>query len=176
MVAFSSLRGKATSERLARISKAYANNRPLVQRILNISFVLYVLSTTYYSMSGGGRKDSSKQGKGKARTGGKPTDGKPERVAVRILLVSVFSVWLIPRILQVDAIFYSRLSRILKIVIPGIRSKEALLLLMHSSLLVFRTAISLYVAALDGKCVMGRFISRSLLIISFQDRGKPGQG
>lgn len=101
MVAFSSLRGKATSERLARISKAYANNRPIVQRILNISFVLYVLSTTYYSMSGGGRKDSSKQGKGKTRTGGKPTaDGRPERVAVCILLVSVFSAWLIPRILS----------------------------------------------------------------------------
>jgi hypothetical protein len=46
------------------------------------------------------------------------------------------------------------LARILRIVIPGIRSKEALLLLMHSSLLVFRTAISLYVAALDGKYVV----------------------
>ncbi|KAG6814041.1 hypothetical protein H0H92_003891 [Tricholoma furcatifolium] len=34
-----------------------------------------------------------------------------------------------------------------------VRSKEALLLTMHSSLLIFRTAISLYVAALDGKIV-----------------------
>lgn len=49
--------------------------------------------------------------------------------------------------------FYQRLSTILRIVIPGIRSKEALLLFMHSSLLIFRTAISLYVAALDGKIV-----------------------
>jgi len=53
--------------------------------------------------------------------------------------------------LQVDALFYQRLRVILRIAIPSIRSKEALLLLMHSSLLVFRTAISLYVAALDGK-------------------------
>lgn len=53
--------------------------------------------------------------------------------------------------LQVDALFYQRLSVILRIVIPSIRSKEALLLVTHSSLLVFRTAISLYVAALDGK-------------------------
>lgn len=52
---------------------------------------------------------------------------------------------------QVDAVFYQRLSGILRIVIPSIRSKEALLLFMHSSLLVFRTMISLYVAALDGK-------------------------
>jgi ATP-binding cassette subfamily D (ALD) long-chain fatty acid import protein len=52
---------------------------------------------------------------------------------------------------QVDAVFYQRLARILRLVIPGLRSKEALLLVMHSSLLIFRTAISLYVAALDGK-------------------------
>lgn len=52
---------------------------------------------------------------------------------------------------QVDALFYQRLSRILRLVIPSLRSKEALLLFMHSSLLIFRTAISLYVAALDGK-------------------------
>jgi ATP-binding cassette, subfamily D (ALD), peroxisomal long-chain fatty acid import protein len=48
-------------------------------------------------------------------------------------------------------VFYQRLSRILRLVIPGLHSKEALLLVMHSSLLIFRTAISLYVAALDGK-------------------------
>jgi len=54
----------------------------------------------------------------------------------------------------VDAVFYQRLSAILRIVIPSIRSKEALLLVMHSSLLIFRTAISLYVAALDGRCVL----------------------
>ena len=52
---------------------------------------------------------------------------------------------------QVDDVFYKRLSNILRIVIPGIKSKEALLLCMHSSLLVFRTVISLYVASLDGK-------------------------
>lgn len=47
--------------------------------------------------------------------------------------------------------FYQRLGTIMRIVIPGLRSKEAMLLVMHSSLLIFRTAISLYVAALDGK-------------------------
>jgi ATP-binding cassette subfamily D (ALD) long-chain fatty acid import protein len=56
-----------------------------------------------------------------------------------------------PAIEQVDDVFYKRLSKILRIVIPGIKSKEALLLCMHSSLLIFRTAISLYVAGLDGK-------------------------
>lgn len=49
--------------------------------------------------------------------------------------------------------FYQRLSTILKIVIPSLRSKEALLLVTHSALLIFRTVISLYVAALDGRIV-----------------------
>ncbi len=46
------------------------------------------------------------------------------------------------------------MGAILRIVIPSIRSKEALLLVTHSSLLVLRTAISLYVAALDGRLVI----------------------
>jgi ATP-binding cassette, subfamily D (ALD), peroxisomal long-chain fatty acid import protein len=54
---------------------------------------------------------------------------------------------------QVDGVFYQRLGEILKIVIPGLRSKEALLLVTHSSLLVFRTVLSLYVAKLDGVLV-----------------------
>ncbi|EJU00883.1 hypothetical protein DACRYDRAFT_95201 [Dacryopinax primogenitus] len=54
---------------------------------------------------------------------------------------------------QIDALFYSRLSRLLKILIPSWNSKEALLLAMHSSFLLLRTVISLYVATLDGRIV-----------------------
>lgn len=125
----STLWSTTTKAKLAHLSKTYAGNRLLVQRVLSIGFVFYVLGTTYHGLSGGGR-GRSREGKGKASG----HHEEPERVAV-------------------DAIFYQRLSRILRIIIPGIRSKEALLLFMHSSLLVFRTAISLYVAALDGKIV-----------------------
>ena len=41
----------------------------------------------------------------------------------------------------------------MKIIIPGVLSKEFWLLMTHSGLLVFRTLVSLYVAELDGRLV-----------------------
>lgn len=49
--------------------------------------------------------------------------------------------------------FFKNLLRLIKIVIPGWKSKELRLLVSHSVFLVIRTLISLYVAELDGKLV-----------------------
>ncbi|RPD63264.1 hypothetical protein L227DRAFT_544100 [Lentinus tigrinus ALCF2SS1-6] len=118
---------RPSQERVAQLVNAYAKHRPLVQRALTAAFVVYVISTTFRGFTA--KPASKRKGKGKdAESSSKP------RVAV-------------------DALFYQRLSRILRIVIPSLRSKEAMLLCMHSSLLIFRTVISLYVAALDGKIV-----------------------
>ncbi|KAI9298270.1 ATP-binding cassette sub-family D protein-like protein member 1 [Neoconidiobolus thromboides FSU 785] len=54
---------------------------------------------------------------------------------------------------EVNQLFLMRLRRLLKIVIPGIRSQEFGLLMLHSFFLVFRTILSVYVAALDGRIV-----------------------
>lgn len=54
---------------------------------------------------------------------------------------------------EVDAAFFERLGRILRIVIPSIRSKEATMLALHSAFLVFRTILSLFIADLDGRIV-----------------------
>ncbi|KAF4572586.1 ATP-binding cassette sub-family D [Pleurotus pulmonarius] len=137
MAAHSTLRSTKLSEHVALLSKTYVKHRPVVQKLLTIGFVVYVLGSTYTGLSG--KPSSSKKGKEKAKEAAETAEkdrssGKPPRVAV-------------------DALFYQRLSAILRIVIPGIRSKEAMLLVMHSSLLIFRTAISLYVAALDGRIV-----------------------
>ncbi|KAM5532194.1 hypothetical protein V8D89_014150 [Ganoderma adspersum] len=125
---------RPSKERIAQLVTAYAKHRPLVQRGLTLGFVIYVISTTYRSLAA--RPPSSSSASSKRKGKGKDGDGagKPPRVAV-------------------DALFYQRLSRILRIVIPSLRSKEAMLLFMHSGLLIFRTVISLYVAALDGKIV-----------------------
>ena len=54
---------------------------------------------------------------------------------------------------EINREFFRNLLRLLKIVIPGIKSKELRLLISHSVFLVLRTLLSLYVAELDGKVV-----------------------
>ncbi|KAF2130802.1 hypothetical protein P153DRAFT_384027 [Dothidotthia symphoricarpi CBS 119687] len=49
--------------------------------------------------------------------------------------------------------FFKNLLRLLKICIPGWKSKELRLIISHSVFLVLRTMISLYVAELDGRLV-----------------------
>jgi ATP-binding cassette subfamily D (ALD) long-chain fatty acid import protein len=49
--------------------------------------------------------------------------------------------------------FFKSLLRLLKICIPGWKSKELRLIISHSVFLVLRTMISLYVAELDGRLV-----------------------
>ena len=54
---------------------------------------------------------------------------------------------------EINKEFFKNLLRLLKIVIPGWKSKELRLVISHSFFLVVRTLISLYVADLDGKLV-----------------------
>lgn len=64
-----------------------------------------------------------------------PAKGKPNRV-------------------EVDRVFFRRLLKLLKIVLPGgIKCKEFWLLATHSGFLVLRSLLSLYVATLDGRLV-----------------------
>ncbi|KAF5384738.1 hypothetical protein D9757_006236 [Collybiopsis confluens] len=134
MAVLSTLRSQELKKQLDQLMKLYIARRPLIQRLLNISFVLYVLGTTYNGFTSRPANSSSSSKKKQKSDGKEEGSSKPPRVAV-------------------DALFYKRLRHILSIVIPGIKSKEALMIIMHSTLLVLRTAISVYVAALDGKIV-----------------------
>jgi len=132
MTVLSTLRQRSQPT-LSSFAKTYTTHRPLIQRILTAGFILNVLTSTFRSLSIRPSPPSTSKGKEREQPASIDT-GRPPRVAV-------------------DAVFYQRLSRILRIIIPRLRSKEALLLFMHTSLLILRTAISLYVAALDGKIV-----------------------
>jgi ATP-binding cassette, subfamily D (ALD), peroxisomal long-chain fatty acid import protein len=54
---------------------------------------------------------------------------------------------------EINREFFRNLMRLLRIVIPGWKSKEFRLLISHSMFLVVRTLLSVYVAELDGKLV-----------------------
>ncbi|KAJ9605597.1 ATP-binding cassette long-chain fatty acid transporter pxa2 [Cladophialophora chaetospira] len=58
-----------------------------------------------------------------------------------------------PKRVEINREFFRSLLRLLKIVIPGWKSKELRLLTSHTLFLVVRTLLSLYVAELDGKVV-----------------------
>ncbi|KZT06303.1 adrenoleukodystrophy protein [Laetiporus sulphureus 93-53] len=128
---------RPSRERIREIGRLYASHRPIIQRLLLVGFIVHIISYTVGGLAAkpSVSQKSSRKGKGKGKSkAAEAAEGRKPRVAI-------------------DALFYQRLSTILKIVIPSLRSKEALLLVMHSSLLIFRTVISLYVAALDGRIV-----------------------
>ncbi|CAG8803958.1 53_t:CDS:2, partial [Dentiscutata erythropus] len=53
----------------------------------------------------------------------------------------------------VNKVFFKQLSAIFKVIIPKIRSKEVIILVLHSIFLVLRTWLSIVVAKLDGRIV-----------------------
>ena len=54
---------------------------------------------------------------------------------------------------HVNRLFFKRLFHLLQILIPSIWSKEFMWLALHSTALVVRTFLSIYVADLDGRMV-----------------------
>ncbi|KAL1671287.1 ABC transporter transmembrane region 2-domain-containing protein [Schizophyllum commune] len=110
-------------QRTAQFMKGYSAHRPLIQKALNAAFILYVLQSTFKGLAARPAPRSSGGKAGKGKGKGKAGEDDSSKP---------------PRV---------------AIVIPSIRSKEAFLLFSHSCLLIFRTLISIYVAALDGTIV-----------------------
>ncbi|KZP00691.1 adrenoleukodystrophy protein [Calocera viscosa TUFC12733] len=121
---------------LVHLSKLYSHNRPSVQRLLIALFAAYSVHTSYRVF-----RPSSTSTSTSVSANSRQRPAEEEKRPGRK-----------PRV-EVDALFYARLARLLRIVIPSLHSKEALLLGMHSSFLLLRTLLSLYVASLDGRIV-----------------------
>ncbi|KAF9995432.1 hypothetical protein BGZ80_006717 [Entomortierella chlamydospora] len=112
---------------LLKVVKAYSNNRTTVKRSVWLTILAAIAFRIHGMVTQKPKKDSKKTGLTKG-------DGKSAKVAV-------------------DRVFFERFMRILRLVIPGWRSKEFWLLVVHSGFLVFRTMLSVYIAALDGRIV-----------------------
>lgn len=112
------------------ILNSYLQHRPIFQRAFTAAFVIYCLISTYGSLTGRGAKGAP---------GGKG-NGKRDKGAKHGITGSIK-----------DPLFHVRLKRLIRIVIPSLKSKEAAMLALHSAFLVGRTGLSLYVADLDGR-------------------------
>ena len=65
--------------------------------------------------------------------------------------------------------FYAQLRRLLKIMIPGIWTKEFGILVLHTLSLISRTFLSIYVATLDGKItktIVKKDVTRFIMMLS----------
>lgn len=123
----------------------YANHQTGIRRAWGWGYIAFILVGVYFTFKppksrsrrspGTATDEGSKQA---AEVPSRGKRGKSGRSGPRV---------------DVDEVFFERLRRILRIVLPGIRSRPAVLLMLHSAFLVFRTMLSLYVAELDGRIV-----------------------
>lgn len=135
----------AARARLAQLTQSYLANRTHVQRFLTAGFVLYCIAGSVVNLSGKGVKISTGGGrkKGGAGGGGKAGAARGAGAGAKGERKKRASVS--------DPLFQQRLKKLLRIVIPGIKSREAAMLTLHTCFLLGRTALSLYVADLDGR-------------------------
>ncbi|WOO86157.1 ATP-binding cassette sub-family D member 2 [Vanrija pseudolonga] len=139
----------ALREKLHAALNVYLQHRSGVQRFLTAGFVLYCVGSAVVNLSGKGSVNPDKLGSGS----GKSKGGKSKRSNKKKMSVS-------------DPLFHARLKKLLRIVIPGIRSREAAMLALHSVFLVGRTGLSLYVADLDGRIVSSLVTAQPRLFLT----------
>ncbi|ORY24671.1 ABC transporter transmembrane region 2-domain-containing protein [Naematelia encephala] len=130
-------------EHLRLLLDLYLRHRPVIQRFLTAGFVSYCIGTTVLALTGRGVKVDTRQG---AKRKGKE-DPKKRKASVS------------------DPLFHAKLKRLLRIVIPSLKSREAAMLALHSAFLVARTGLSLYVADLDGRIVSSLVTARPHLFL-----------
>ncbi|KAL1898677.1 ATP-binding cassette long-chain fatty acid transporter pxa2 [Ceratocystis pirilliformis] len=137
-VAFSSFHHEKSAKKIvSQLSALYLKHRSRISTAVWISLFLALLNRIRNAVTAQKRASfpSAKSTVAlDASTDGTPAPGKRRRV-------------------ELNREFFRSLMRLIKIVIPGWKSKEARLLISHSFFLVVRTLISLKVAAMDGAIV-----------------------
>ncbi|KAI1471514.1 ABC transporter transmembrane region 2-domain-containing protein [Daldinia caldariorum] len=122
---------------IAHLTTLYAQNRTRISRAVYLTLLVALVNRVRHAISE--QKAASARETAKRRSGTTSSDG--EDVTMKKKKV------------ELDREFFKSLLKLLKIVVPGVRSKEARLLLSHSFFLVVRTLISLKVAEMDGAIV-----------------------
>lgn len=129
---------------VASLTELYLTNRTRISRAIYLTLFVALINRVRNAISeqkAASRRDTAQRkergGKTTAPAGAQAADEAAAR----------------KKKVELDRDFFRALLRLLKIVVPGWRTKEMRLLVSHSFFLVVRTLISLKVAAMDGAIV-----------------------
>lgn len=132
---------RAVGRAITQLTSKYLKHRTAISRGVYLTLFLALVKRIHNAISE--QKASQHQAEVRGRPGTRSA-GKSEGEGIDSL----------PRKkIGLNREFLRNLVRLLRIVIPGWKSKEFRLLISHSVFLVLRTLLSLYVAELDGKLV-----------------------
>lgn len=127
---------RSIKKAIAHLTDLYISNRTRISRAVYLTLLIALVNRVRHAVSE--QKAASAREQAKRHSGTTTSDGKDATAKKKI---------------ELNREFFRSLMRLLKIVIPGWRSKESRLLLSHSIFLVIRTLISLKVAEMDGAIV-----------------------
>ncbi len=119
---------------VAQLTQLYLSNRTRISRAVWLTLFVALVNRVRHAIAEQKKAASTAAERAAAASVGDGGTGRRKRV-------------------ELDREFFRSLLRLLRIVVPGWRSKEARLLISHSFFLVVRSLISLKVAAMDGAIV-----------------------
>ena len=128
---------KTLSQLISNLTTIYLTHRRKISRTVYVTLVLALINRVRSAVSEQ-KAAAVSAATLRAQRSGSTSSSSPASVRKRV---------------ELNSEFFRNLWRLLKIVIPGWKSKELRLVISHSFFLVIRTLISLYVAELDGKLV-----------------------
>lgn len=132
---------------VSHLTDLYLHNRTRISRAVYLTLFVALINRVRHAISeqkAASRREAAQRKERSGTTsgsGGGGDDVQDEDVTKRKKKV------------ELNREFFRSLLRLLRIVVPGWRSKETRLLISHSFFLVVRTLISLKVAAMDGAIV-----------------------
>lgn len=127
---------KSIKRIISALTDLYLKHRSKISRTVYLTLFVALINRVRNAISEQ-KAASIHQAQARQRPGTAPSEGEA----------------IVRKRVELNSEFIRALLRLLKIVIPGWKSKELRLIISHSIFLVIRTLLSLYVAELDGKLV-----------------------
>ena len=132
------IRERTVKEIITHLTQLYLSNRTRISRAVFATLLVTLINRVRHAVAEQKAASARDAVRRAERSGTTSTSGGEETKRKRV---------------ELNREFFRSLLRLLRIVIPGWRSKETRLLISHSFFLVVRTLISLKVASLDGAIV-----------------------